>query len=56
MDGVGSKSRSVGQILVKSCYHSRGHIFYQTFNKLTQDVKLDDPLDKFQYGFGQIQK
>ena len=34
MGWVGSKSRSLGQIFVKSCYHSRGHNFEPIFIKL----------------------
>ena len=31
---VGSKTRSLGQILEKPCVHSRGHSFYLKFRKL----------------------
>ena len=42
MGQVGSKSRSLGQILEKPCEHSRGHIFSSIFIKLGQDTYLDD--------------
>ena len=51
MGGVGSKSRSLGQILVKSCYHSRGHNFDPIFIKLAQNAYIDNILDKFEYGW-----
>ena len=35
---VGSKPRSVGQILEKSCVHSRGHSFDSKFMKLYQNA------------------
>ena len=34
MGGMGSKSRSLGQILVKSCLHCSGHIFAQSSSDL----------------------
>ena len=40
MIGVGSKSRSLGQILDNSCFYSRGHIFGLIFLKLAQNVVL----------------
>ena len=40
VDGVGSKSRSLGQIFVKSCYHFRGYNFDPIFIKLAQNVIL----------------
>ena len=36
MGDVGSKTRSVGQIMEKPCVHSRGHIFGPIFIKLAQ--------------------
>ena len=39
---VGSKTRSVGQIKEKSCFHSRGHIFDPVSMKLSQNDRLDD--------------
>ena len=35
---VGSKTRSLGQILEKPCLHSRGHRFDHKFMKLCQNV------------------
>ena len=37
MGDVGSKARSVGQIMEKPCEHSRGHSFGPIFIKLSQD-------------------
>ena len=42
MGGVGSKSRSLGQIVKKSCLRARGHIFDPIFLKLDQDIFLDN--------------
>ena len=56
MGQVGSKSRSVGQILGKPCLHSTGHIFYPIFFKVSQDVYLDNVWDKFEYGLGRVKK
>ena len=35
---VGSKTRSLGQILEKPCVHSRGHSFDPKFMKLDQNA------------------
>ena len=35
---VGSKTRSLGQIIEKPCVHSRGHSFDHKFMKLCQNV------------------
>ena len=35
---VGSKTRSLGQILEKPCVHSRGHSFDHKFRKVCQNV------------------
>ena len=35
---VGSKTRSLGQILEKPCVHSRGHKFDHKFMKLYQNA------------------
>ena len=35
---VGSKTRSLGQILEKPCVHSIGHTFNHKFMKLCQNV------------------
>ena len=50
MDDVGSKTRSVGQIMEKPCEHSRGHIFGPIFIKLAQNDHLDNISVKFEYG------
>ena len=54
MDGVGSKSRSLGQILAKSCLHTRGHIFGPIFLKLAQNECLDNVSVKFNHGWGRV--
>ena len=56
MGGVGSKSRSLGQILEKSCLHSKGHIFSAIFLKLAQNVCLDNISVKFDHGWGGVKK
>ena len=53
---VGSKSRSVGQILEKLCLWSRGHIFGPIFLKLGQNVCLDDTLTPFDFKWGPVEK
>ena len=50
MGDVGSKNRSVGQILEKPCEHSRGHSFGPIFIKLAQNDHLDNISVKFEYG------
>ena len=50
MVGVGSKSRSLGQIFVKSFYHSRGHNFDPFFIKIAQNAYIDNVSDKFNMG------
>ena len=40
---VGSKTRSLGQILEKPCVHSRGHSFDSKFTKLYQNVIIIIP-------------
>ena len=47
---IGSKTRSVGQIIGKPCEHSRGHIFSPIFMKLGQDDCLDEISDEFEIG------
>ena len=37
MGDIGSKTRSVGQIIEKPCEHSRGHSFCPVFIELGQD-------------------
>ena len=50
MGHVGSKTRSVGQIMEKPCEHSRGYIYGPIFNKLAQNDHLENISDKFEYG------
>ena len=45
---VGSKTRSLGQILEKPCVRSRGHIFSLIIKKLGQNVCLDKISDNFE--------
>ena len=47
---VGSKTRSLGQILEKPCVRSRGHIFSPILMKLGQNVCLDKISNKFELG------
>ena len=47
---VGSKTRSLGQILEKPCVRSRGHIFSSILMKLGQNVCLDEISDEFEIG------
>ena len=42
LDYVGSKTRSLGQILVNSCLHSRGQIGDSNLMKLGQNVCLSN--------------
>ena len=50
MGDVGSKTRSVGQIMEKPCEHSRGHSFGPVFIKLAQNDHLDNISVNFEYG------
>ena len=50
MGDVGSKIRSLGQILEKPCVRSRGHIFNPIIMKRCQNVCLDILLDEFVNG------
>ena len=50
MGEVGSKSRSVGQMIEKPCEHSRGHSFGPIIIKLAQNDHLDNISFTFQYG------
>ena len=50
LDDVGSKTRSLGQILEKPCVRSRGHIFSPILMKLGQSVCLDKISDEFELG------
>ena len=47
---VGSKTKSLGQILEKPCVSSRGHIFSPIIMKLGQNVCLDEISDKIENG------
>ena len=50
MGHVGSKTRSLGQILEKGCAGSRGHIFSPIILKLGQNVCIDKISDEFKIG------
>ena len=50
MGDVGSKTRSVGQIMEKPCEYSRGHSFGPIIIKLAQNDCLDNISVKFEYG------
>jgi len=54
MGGVWSKARSLGQIFVKSYYHSKGHNFDPIFIKLAHNANIDNISDKFEYGWGWV--
>ena len=45
---VGSKSRSLGQMLEKPCVHCRGHIFRTILLKFSKNVCRNDILDQFE--------
>ena len=45
---VGSKTRSLGQIMEKPCEYSRGHIFNPISMKLGQNDCLDEILHEFE--------
>ena len=47
---VGSKTRSLVQVLGKPCVCSRGHIFSPIIMKLGQNVCIDNILDEFERG------
>ena len=50
MGHVGSKIRSLSQILQKPCLHSRGHSFDSNFTTLYQNVNDPDIKVKFETG------
>ena len=56
MGGIGSVSRSLGQIFVKACEHYRSHIFGPIFLKLAQNASLDKFFDEIENGLGQVNK
>ena len=47
---IGSKTRSLGQILEKPCVHSRGHSFDSKFMKLNQNVNDHNVYVRFETG------
>ena len=47
---VGSKTRSLGQIIEKPCVHSRGYSFYHKVMKICQNVNHHNILVKFETG------
>ena len=47
MGHVGSKTRSLGQIIGKPCVHSGGHSFDPMFMKFGQIVDIDEISDDF---------
>ena len=50
MGHVGSKTRSLGKILVKPSVRSRGHIFSPIIMKLGQIVCIDETSDNLKMG------
>ena len=50
MGHIGSKAKSLGQILEKNCVRSRGHIFCTIIMKLHQNILLDETSDEFENG------
>ena len=50
MGYVGSKTRSLGQMLEKPCVCFRGHIFGPIIMKLGENVCLDEISDGFENG------
>ena len=50
MGHVGSKTRSLGQMLEKPCVCSRGHIFSPIHMKLSQNVYFDEISDELKIG------
>ena len=47
---MGSKTRSLGQIVEKPCDHSRCHIISPILMKICQNDCLDEILDEFESG------
>ena len=56
MGGVGSVSRSLGQIFEKACERSRSHIFGPIFFNLAQNIVFDKISDEFENGLGRVNK
>ena len=52
----GSKTRSLGQILVKPCLQSRGHNIDAVFLNFAQNVCLDNILVKFDHRWDGVKK
>ena len=50
MGHVGSKTRSLGQIIEKACYHSRSYSFHWIIMKIGQHVCLDEFYVNFESG------
>ena len=48
MGHVGSKTKSLGKILEKSCVRSRGHIVSTTIMNLGQNVCPDENMHEFE--------
>ena len=48
MAHVGSKTRSLDQILERPCAHSRGNIFSPTIMELGENVCLDEISDELE--------
>ena len=42
MGHIGSKTRSVGQMIEKPCEHNTGHIMHPIIMKICQNVCLDE--------------
>ena len=56
MGHVGSKARSLDQILEKPCVHSRGHRFYHKFMKLCRNVNHHNIYVRFKTGSCWVKK
>ena len=56
MTYVGSKTKSLGQILEKSCVRPGGQIFSPIIMKLGQNVSLDEISDEFENGSCGVKK
>ena len=53
---VGSKTKSLGQMLEKPCVRSRGHNFSPIIMKHGQNVCLDEVSDEFENGSCRVKK
>ena len=54
MGHVGSKSRSLGEIIENPCERNTGHIFNSIFIKLAQDVYFIESSDEFDIGLSGV--